>query len=87
MQDSGQEPLLFGQREDTLDDSLTRTSKFSNSVRFTLSCRVDSFGLDIIEALAVGRYAKRRERSTALQEDDRKFARLRVLLRLAHRRV
>ena len=79
-------PPLFTLWEEALDDLLDRTLKFPKSVRFTFSSRIDGLALDVLERLVEARYAPSGVKREALRHADLSLAKLRVLLRLAHKR-
>jgi hypothetical protein len=80
------EPALLVHWEHTLHDLLDRTCKFPKVVRFTFSTRIDNLALDIVEKLALARYARPGEQRALLAEADGALARLRVLVRLSFER-
>ncbi len=83
----GHEALpLFVHWEKVIGELLDRTERFPKRVRGSFGARIDNLSLDILERVVVACYARRREKGGALQEVDLGLARLRVLLRLAHRR-
>jgi len=73
-------------REATLDDLLDRTPKFPKAVRFTFSTRIDNLALDVHERLVAARCAPAGVKREAMRYADLSLARLRVLLRLVHKR-
>ena len=77
---------VFGRWEDLLDDLLDRTTRFPKSARFTFAARIDNLALDVLEELVRARYARGAEERDALARADLMLARLRVLVRLSHRR-
>ena len=79
-------PVAIVRWEQVLDDLLDRTQRFPKSVRFTFSTRIDNHGLDILEELVEARFASGEALKVALATVDRRLTRLRVLLRLAHKR-
>ena len=79
-------PVLFTHWEATIDDLLDRTLKFPKAVRFTFSTRTDNLALDILERIVEARYAPAGVKREALRHADLSLAKLRVLLRLAHKR-
>ena len=79
-------PVLFTHWEATLDDLLDRTLKFPRAVRFTFSTRIDNLALDVHERIVEARYAPAGVKREALRHADLSLAKLRVLLRLAHKR-
>ena len=79
-------PVLFTHWETTLDDLLDRTLKFPKAVRFTFSGRIDNLAIDILERIIEARYAPAGVKREALRHADLSLAKLRVLLRLAHKR-
>ena len=79
-------PPLFVLWEEMLDDLLDRTLKFPKVVRFTFSGRIDNLALDIFERVVEARYAPAGVKREALRHADLSLAKLRVLLRLAHKR-
>ena len=79
-------PVLFTHWEATLDDLLDRTLKFPKAVRFSFSTRIDNLALDVFERLVEARYAPAGVKREALRHADLALAKLRVMLRLAHKR-
>lgn len=79
-------PVAIVRWEQVLDDLLDRTQRFPKSVRFTFSTRIDNHGLDILEELVEARFASGVALADALSTVDRRLTRLRLLLRLAHKR-
>ena len=79
-------PPLFVLWEELLDDLLDRTLKFPKAVRFTFAGRIDGLALDIFERIVEARYAPAGVKREALRHADLSLAKLRVLLRLAHKR-
>ena len=79
-------PPLFVLWEEMLDDLLDRTLKFPKAVRFTFAGRIDGLALDIFERIVEARYAPAGVKREALRHADLSLAKLRVLLRLAHKR-
>ena len=67
-------------------DVLDRTEKFPRTARYSIAQRVDNLVLDVMEALVEGRYRTGKRRRDALDESNLLLSRLRVLIRLAHRR-
>ncbi len=67
-------------------DLMARTERFPKSIRFTLSSRIEGAALDVLESLAEARFARGPRKRELLEGADGALARLRVLLRLAHRR-
>lgn len=86
MADAPEVPVAILRWEQVIDDLLDRTQRFPKVVRFTFSTRIDNHALDILEELVEARYASGRALSTSLAAVDRRLTRLRVLLRLAHKR-
>ena len=79
-------PPLFILWEEALDDLLDRTSRFPKAVRFTLTSRIDNLALDVFERIVEARFAPAGVKAEALRHADLSLAKLRLLLRLAHRR-
>jgi hypothetical protein len=79
-------PVLIAHWEQLIDDLLDRTARFPKVVRFTFAARIENLALDILEALVEAQYATGRTKQDALRRADGALARLRVLLRLSHRR-
>jgi len=73
--------------EEVLDELLERCAKLPKAMRFSLTQRIENAGLDVMEGLTRARYSKGQETAPVLAEVDIALARLRVLLRLAHRRA
>lgn len=65
---------------------LERTARFPRSDRFTFGARLDEAALDVLVLLVDARYRTGSARAEALTEVNLRISRLRVLLRLAHRR-
>ncbi len=82
----GEELPLFVHWERVVGDLLDRTLKFPKAVRFTFSTRIDGLALDVLERLAVARYAPLPRKQETLEEVDGLLVRLRVLLRLSAER-
>ena len=61
-----------------------RTEKFPKKVRFTFSSRIDNLTLDILEKIIEACYT--RGRSPILKDINLNLDKLRVLLRLCHKR-
>ena len=72
--------------EAVCDDLLARTARFPKTARYSIAARVDNLALDVLEGLTEARYVTGRRRREALGECNLRLTRLRVLLRLAHRR-
>lgn len=77
--------VLLNFWEETLDGLLDRTAKFPRSARFILSARIDNLALDIMERLIEARYT-RRGRADRLDGVNLSLEKLRVMLRLSHKR-
>lgn len=73
--------------EHLVGELLDRTQRFPKAARFTFAGRIDAAALDVLELLVDARYATGAARAAHLVEVDRRLARLRVLLRLAHARA
>ena len=80
------EPALLVHWERTVGLVLDRTGRFPRSARHTFAARIDARALDVLEQLAVARFAKGERRLNLLQRADADLAVLRVLVRLAHTR-
>ena len=65
---------------------LERTEKFPKSQRFIFAQRMENLALDVLEGLQAARYAPRGAKAEILRSVDAHLARLRLLIRLAHRR-
>ena len=76
------ELILFERWMDTTQWLMGRTQRFPKSIRHTLTHRMESLALAILEDLTSAAYGRRRER--ALRSADDRLDRLRVLVRLAH---
>lgn len=74
--------LLFEHWMATTQWLLARTQRFPANFRHTLSQRIDSLALGILEDITTAAYQKQPERSLRTAND--RLNRLRVLLRLAH---
>ena len=70
--------------EAALGALMERTARFPRSVRFTLGARVDNVAIDVLERLIEARYDY--DRAAALRTTNLDLEKLRVLLRVAHRR-
>ncbi len=68
------------------DDLLRRTEKFPKVARYSLASRIDNLAIDILEGLVEARYSKGQRRREVLARLNLRLTRLRVLLRLSHRR-
>ncbi len=79
------EPVLLVHWERTLGELLDRTARFPKSVRFTFASRLDTLGLDILDALIRARWSPT-DRPALLRRADADLAVLRTLLRLSHDR-
>ena len=77
---------LFRLWERLVLDLFDRTTTFPKALRFTLTSRIDNLALDVLERVVEACYASGEEKRRLLEEADRRLARLRVLLRLAHAR-
>ncbi len=80
-------PPVFVLWETLTDELFERTSKFPRAIRHTLTHRIEGRALDVLEGLVAARYGRGAEKDAALAAVDGQLARLRVLLRLAHRRA
>lgn len=74
--------VLFERWMETTRWLMERTQRFPKSVRHTLSHRIETVTLGILEDLTTATY--RKPRTKALRRADERLNRLRVLLRLAH---
>lgn len=72
--------------ESITDDLLKRTQGFPKTARYSLSARIDNLAIDVLEDLVEARYTRGQRRAEALKEMNLRLARLRVLIRLSHRR-
>ena len=82
-----QAPVVFVLWEEILDDLLDRTEKFPKRIRFTISSRIENLALDIYEQLIIARYTSNvGMKAHLLHELNVQLERLRLLLRLCHRR-
>ena len=73
--------------ERTVEGLLERTQRFPKAVRQTLTRRVEDRALDVLEGLVSARYAAGAQATgDVLRSVDDALSRLRVLLRLCHRR-
>ena len=77
---------VFGRWEELLHDLLDRTAQFPKKARFTFAARIDGLALDIVEDLVVARYSRGAEERAALKRADLALARMRILVRISHRR-
>ncbi len=77
---------LFVLWEGIAEDLLERTQRFPKASRFTFTQRVESLVLDILELLAAAQWAAGAVKRDKLRDTDERLLRLRVLLRLCHRR-
>jgi len=77
---------LFVLWEGIAEDLLERTQRFPKASRFTFTQRVENLVLDILELLAAAQWAAGAVKRDKLRETDERLLRLRVLLRLCHRR-
>ncbi len=59
------------------------TDKFPKKVRFTLSSRIDTLALDIVEHLVEAQYT--RVRKEPIRKANLTLDKLRILLRIAHK--
>lgn len=78
---------LFVLWEQILSDLLDRTMEFPKSVRFTFTTRIDNLALDIMENVVEARYTSGPQKSLILRELDMSLTKMRVLLRLCHKRA
>ncbi len=62
---------------------LPTTEKFTKKVRLTLSNRIDTLALDLVENLVEAQYT--RQRKGPIREANLTLDKLRVLLRIAHK--
>ncbi len=83
---SPEAPPLLVLWESVADDLFDRTARFPKSVRFTFCTRIDSLTLDILEDLAMARFTAGTSKERYLVRADSSLLRLRLLLRLCHRR-
>lgn len=79
-------PVLFTHWEQFVGELLDRTARFPKAVRFTFASRIDSFALDVLEAIVEARYARGAAKQDALRRADIGMAKLRTFVRLAHAR-
>jgi hypothetical protein len=77
---------LFVLWEGIASDLLERTQKFPKASRFTFTQRVENLVLDVLELFAGAQWAAGAAKRDKLREADERLLRLRVLLRLCHRR-
>jgi len=75
---------LFMHWYKTLDWILDRTEKMPKSVRFSISTRIASTGIDIIENIIETIYTK--DKWKHLRNMNMNFEKLRVLFRICHER-
>ena len=87
MSEARPELELLVRWERIIGELLDRTQRFPKAARFTFAARIDDAALDILERLVDARYSTGGARAGHLAEVDRRLARLRVLLRLAHQRA
>ena len=84
---SRHEPLeLLRVWEGFTDELFGRTAGFPRAARYSLSARLDNLALDVLEGLVEAQYTKGPRRERTLQEINLRLSRLRILLRMAHRR-
>ena len=74
---------IFTKWLEFLDWLLPTTERFPKRVRFTLSQRIDSLALDVVEDLVEARYSRRKIEH--LRRANLRLEKLRVLLRVSHR--
>jgi hypothetical protein len=84
--DEGHELPIFVLWERLTLELLERTTRFPKAVRLSLTTRIESAALDVLEGLATVRFDTGPTKAVRLVELDRHLTRLRVLLRLAHAR-
>lgn len=63
-----------------------RTQGFPKKDRFVFAQRMEGLALDVLEGLQAARYAARADKADVLRGVDGALARLRILVRMAHRR-
>lgn len=78
----GPDLRLFEDWMDTTKWILDRTARFPKRLRSSLSTRVESLAIGILEDVTTAAYRGRKKR--LLQRADERLSRLRVLLRLGH---
>jgi hypothetical protein len=72
--------------EQICDELLTRTEAFPKTARYSLAQRIDQTAIGVLEVLVEARYTTGARRRDALHEGNLLLNRLRVLIRLSHRR-
>jgi hypothetical protein len=72
--------------EQICDDLLTRTEAFPKMARYSLAQRMDQTAIGVLEVLVEARYTTGARRRDTLNEANLLLNRLRVLVRLSHRR-
>lgn len=75
---------LFVQWELFLRDLFSRTKRFPQCYRHSLTLRVENYALNVMESVVELRFLTGRRRMEHLCRADRQLTLLRVLLRLAH---
>jgi len=75
---------IFVHWVDFLDWLLAKTGGFPKSARFTFANRIDNLALDVLEDIIEARYT--REKVAILQRANLRLEKIRVLIRLCHRR-
>ncbi|MBM3319642.1 MAG: four helix bundle protein [Candidatus Eisenbacteria bacterium] len=81
---SEEELPLYLQWTEFLDWLLGRTEKFPRRVRLSISNRLESLALDMLEDIVEARYT--RARRPVLERMNLRLEKMRVLLRLCHQR-
>ncbi len=84
MADTEAELPLFVHWVDFLDWLLPITGGFPRSARFTFSARIENLALDVLEDVIEARYTSKK--TQILRRANLRLEKLRVLLRLCHRR-
>lgn len=74
------------QWERACDEIFDRTSKFPRNMRFTLGSRIDEGAIEVAMLIVDARYSIGAKRDQTLDAIDRHLNRLRVLVRMSHRR-
>ena len=77
-------PPVFARWEAFTDWMLDHTAKFPRSVRSSFTVRVENLTLEVFERLVEARYS--RDRRTPLVRANMDIQKLRLFLRMAHRR-
>lgn len=79
-------PLVQVAWEHAMGVLFDKSSRFPKVLRHTLTNRIESAALDVLEQLVDARFSTGVARRTALQRADRRLAQLRALVRFAHAR-